>query len=209
MTLPATFHEDDVAQARRTADQLVEQLLTEDLIGIGVPPLHPDAGSKDACAKIKRLFEGAPWFRTEVLRAALNGYMPARIALGELVQEVDEDKQPSELKTFAKACANPHHRWPGMPGAKRFNHVYSDIGAVMVLLELSRRFPSIPIASHSGRRVCHCDIAAAVFSKNSDRIGRGRMTRMQMKQIWKRYKNLAIHQIRDQKIVNAFNRLPG
>src|SRR5262245_53689074 len=74
MTLPVI--EADAAQARWVADQLVEQLLTEDLLGIGVPPLHPDAGSIDACAKAKRLFEGAPCFRTVVLNAAFNGYPP-------------------------------------------------------------------------------------------------------------------------------------
>ena len=207
-TLPATLIEAEIAQARRVADQFVEQLLTEDLLKIGIPLLHPDAGKVYACAMMRKLFEGAACFRAEVLKWALNGYVPARIALGELVQEVDEDKQPSELKTFAKTCANPHHRWPARPGAKRYANVYSDISVVMVLLELSWRFPSVPIAGHSGRHVCHCDIAADAFNKHKDRIGRGRMTRPQVQQIWKRYKRLA-HQIRDQRFINAFNRLPG
>jgi hypothetical protein len=209
MTLPATLIEAEIAAARRDADQLVEQLLTEDLLHIGIPILRPDAGHVDACAKIKRLFERAACFRAEILRAALNGYMPARIALGELVQEVDEDKQASELKMFAKACANPHFRWPGKSGAKRLAHVYSDIAMVMVLLELSKRFPNIRTTGHSARQTCHCDIVAEIFSKHRDRIGRGRVARGQVKQIWKRYKKLAIHRIRDPEIVNAFNRLPG
>ena len=188
---------------------MVERLLTEDLLHIGIPILHPDFGQVDACIKIKRLFEGAACLRAEVLKAAMNGYKPAQDALGELVNEIDEDKWPSELKTYAKACANPHFRWPRKPGAKGITQRYSDIAVVMLLLELSKRFPNISIASHSGRRVCHCDIVAETFSKHSDRIRRGRMTRPQVNQIWKRYKKLAIHQIRDRRIVNAFNRLPG
>src|SRR5262249_25783970 len=153
-------------EARRVADQFVEILLAEDLLHVGIPILHPDFGQRDASIKIKGLFEGTPWFRAELLQAAFNGYMPARIALGELVQEIDEDKQPSELKAFAKACANPHFRWPGNRGAKGITHRWSDIAVVMVLLELSRRFPNIAIASHSGRRVCLCDVAAEAFSKH-------------------------------------------
>ena len=204
-TLPTTLIEAEIAQAGRVADELVRQLLTEDLLHIGIPLLHPDAGQVDARAKIKKLFEGAACFRAEILRAALNGHMPSRIALGELVQEVDEDKQPSELKAFAKACANPHHRWPARPGAKRSTNVYSDISLVMVLLELKNRFPNIPIASHSGRRVCHCDIAADAFNKHKDRIGRGRMNRGRVQKIWKRYKHLTIHRIGDSQFINAFN----
>jgi hypothetical protein len=208
MTLPTTLIEVEVTQARLLADELVEQLLNEDVLGIGRPPLHPEAGQVDAIAKAKDLFKDAACFRATVLSAALNGYMPARIALGELVQEIDEDKWPSELKVFAKAAANPHYRWPEKPpGASRLAHVYSDIGTVMVLLVLTRRFPNIPTASDSGRRTCHCDIVAGAFSKHRDRIGRGRMTRGQLKQIWKRYKKLAIDQIGDPKIVSAFNRL--
>lgn len=206
--VPALNVAAEIVQAERCADQLVEQLLNEDLLHIGIPILHPDAGQIDACAKIKGLFAGEACFRAEILSAALNGYMPARIALGELVQEIDENKWPSELTTYAKACANPNFNWPTRPGPQRLTHLYSDIAAVMVILELSNRFPSIPTTSHSARQTCHCDLAAGAFNRHKDHIGR-LMNRGQVKQVWKRYKQLTIHKIRDSQILNEFNQLPG
>lgn len=204
-TLPATLITTEIAAARQCAEQLVEQLLDEDLLHIGVPTLHPDAGQVDACGKIKHLFQGAPCFRAEILTAALNGYLPARIALGELVQEIPEREWPSELATYAKASANPHHRWPQKPGSKRFANVYADIGVVMVLLELHKRFPSIPVSSQSGRRVCHADIVAEVFTRYRHRIGRGAMSRMRAMKLWNRYRTLTIRKMQDQKLLNVFN----
>lgn len=205
MTLPATLLEAEIAQARQVADAFVGKLLDEDEVDIGRPPLQPDAGQHDAITKAKVLFTGAPCSRAAILSAALNGYVPARIALGELVQEIDEDKQPAELKVFAKACANPHHRWPARPAQKRVKNVWSDIGITMVVLELHNRFPNVPTVSGSGRHVCICDLVADALNRHRDRIGRGRMSRGRVMGIWKRYKHLAIHRIRDSRFINAFN----
>jgi hypothetical protein len=200
--LPARLIEAEIAQARRRADYLVEVLLTEDVLQIGVPPLHPDAGRIDAGGKIKQLFQGAACFRAQILMAAMNGHQPARIALGELVQETKKEDWPPELETFAKASANPHHPWPGKPGAKRFEHVYSDIGLVLVLIWLSRDFPNITTTSRSARRICHCDIVAGAFNKHRHRTGRGHMNRERVRKTWKHYKSLTIG---DSGIFNVFN----
>lgn len=205
MTLPTTFHQAEIAQAEWLAEQLVQQLLTKDLLQIGVPILSADVESR----MIKNLFQDVSFFRAEILQAALNGCWAARVALGELVQEVEESKQMSELKTFAKACANPHFKWPTRPGGQRIAHIYSDVGVVMVVLELARRFPKVPTTGHSARQTNHCDIAAGAFSKYGDRTGLGKMTREKVKKIWLRYKKLRIRGISDTKVSGIFNTLPG
>jgi hypothetical protein len=228
MTLPAiSFHQAEVAEAERFADQWVEQELAADLLGVGISTLHQDAPSIIPCQMIKCLFVGNIFFRPHVLQAALNGFLPARMALGELVLEFPDCQQscgpgckyplycmhkqelPDELKTFAKACANPHFKWPGQPGASRLTHAYSDIDAVRLLLVLSKRFPRIPTTSRSARVTCHCDIVAGAFTKHQDRIGRGKMSRGQVKQIWKRYKRYQIRGISDPQILNIFTMLSG
>jgi hypothetical protein len=206
-----TLPEAEIAQARQLADQLVEILLTEDVLNIGTTLLNPDAGDITARDQCKCLFVNDPFSRQIVLNAALNGYMPARVALGELVQEIEETHHPSELKSFMKACSNPRFHWPSAKrGARRRSHVWSDGAFVLVVLTLWRRFPNVPPMSQSGRRVCHCDIAADAFTKRKDRIGRGKITRAHAIKIWQRAKKQNkhnIHKIGDQRFLNIFNKL--
>jgi hypothetical protein len=210
MTLPATFHQAEVAEAERFADQWVEQCLDEDWLGIGISMLHPNTGAIMMYRSVKLLFEGNIFYRPHILQAALNGFMPARKALGELVVEIRKEDWPDELGTFARACANPHFHWPsGKRGAKRLSHLYSDIAVVVLILQLAKRFPSIPTTGRSARQTCHSDIAAGAFSKYSDRTGRGKMTRGQVKKIWLRYKRYQIRGISDPKVLNIFNTLSG
>jgi hypothetical protein len=207
MTLPATFHEVEIAQVRQLADQLVEQLLTEDLLGMGIPMLHPNAGQVSACRMYKSAFVENIFSRQTILQAALNGFAPARTALGELVVEIRKEDWPRELETFAVACANPYFDSSARPGARKLSHALSDIAFVSVVSMLWKRFPNVPPTSQSGRRVCHCDIAADAFTKRKDRIGRGKMSRTQGMKIWQRAKKRKIHGINETNIVSIFSGL--
>jgi hypothetical protein len=208
--LPATFQQAEVAEVARVTDQLVWQCLTEDLLQIGAPMLDPNVGAIDWCRNIKLLFEDNPFYRPHILRAAFNGFTPAQMALRELVVEMCKEDWPNELEAFAVAWNNPRFHWPsGKRGAKRLSHLYFDIAVIMVLRELSKRFPNIPVTSRSARRVCLCDHLAGALNKHSARHGRGQMNRFQLKQIWKARKQYQIHGISDPKVLHIFNMLSG
>jgi hypothetical protein len=147
--------------------------------------LRPEAGHVQLRQILKLLAASHPFELARIIADARAGWKDADMALRELTAEILDrgGDLPAQLRAFTIERLAPDAT--GASGPQRASHVLQDLGVVVLVLELTSRFPGLAFCGRpSVRKASVCGIAAAVFTEA--RLGRV-LTADAVRKIWKHY----------------------
>jgi hypothetical protein len=180
--LPTTLLE---AEATQFARGWVAKCQAGDWLHIGLSMLHPEAGHTQLRQILKLLAASHPFELARVIADARAGWRDADMALRELTAEILDrgGDLPAQLRAYTIEQLRPDAT-VAPPGPQRASHVLQDLGMVVLVLELTSRFPGLAFCGRSVRKASICSIAAVAFTEA--RLGRV-LTADAVRKIWKSY----------------------
>jgi hypothetical protein len=140
----------------------------EDLLGLGVPALDPQAGHIFVRRHLKALASSHPLNMMSVVDYARAGWDEADAALRELAVEVIDrgERMPTALGAYVMGLIRPG----GPRGPKKATKAMQDVFLAILLSILVERFGLNPTRNSATQMPCACDVAAQAV--NEARIGR-------------------------------------
>ena len=142
----------------------IAKLRSADLLGIGVPILHPDAGHIWLRQTLKRLAMSHPHNMTEVIGYARAGWKDADLALRELFAEhVDRGVTlPNVLAVYMVEITHPSQPRPS--GRQKATAVMQDLRYSYLVWAATQRFPGLSVTRNrvAPRRSICAIVAIAV-----------------------------------------------
>jgi hypothetical protein len=179
--LPQTMIE---AEALAHARGAFAELHDADLLGLGIPTIHPEAGPIFVRSTLKMIALSHPLNMMSVIDHARAGWYEADTVLRELTIEIVDrgDSLPTALGAYTMEVIRGHPPQPR--GPKKATNALQDILVAGVVCELIERFGLKPTRNALSRRVSACDIVAAAV--NEAGIGRS-VGYKAVERLWLRY----------------------